>query len=221
MTQRPIKLYAVRHGKTIFNALDRMQGVGNSPLLESGKQEIREIGRHYATRGWQIGQTYHSVAPRTKETLDILQEEMGLNNTPIEAADIEEWNFGSFEGFDGGTWVNTKLIPHTAGKLSLEEMTFAEIADAFHTIDTRGITPNWEGLRDRITRGFEGIAQDLYPRQEDGLVVSHGKTMSTLYYILTGETFLAGIKNGGLLELSWDGQQLRVDSFEPDPLSES
>ena len=198
-----------------------MQGVENSPLLESGKQEIREIGRHYANRGWQIGQTFHSVAPRTKETLVILQEEMGLDATHIEAADIEEWNFGSFEGFDGCVWANTKLIPHTAGKSSLDEITFAEIADAFHTIDTLGVTPNWEGLRDRITRGFEGIAQDLYQRQEDGLVVSHGETMSTLYYILTGETFLSGIKNGGLLELSWYGQQLRVDRFEPNPLSES
>ena len=45
--------------------------------------------------------------------------------------------------------------------------------------------------------------------------------MSTLYYILTGETFLAGIKNGGLLELSWDGEQLHVDNFEPNVLGES
>ena len=113
------------------------------------------------------------------------------------------------------------LIPYTAGKSSLKEMTFAEIADAFHTIDTLGVTPNWEGLRDLILRGFEGVAQDLYQRQEDGLIVSHGKTMSTLYYILTGETFLAGIKNGGLLELSWDGEQLHVNNFEPDVLVES
>ena len=82
--------------------------------------------------------------------------------------------------------VNTELIPYTAGKSSLKEMTFAEIADAFHTIDTIGVTPNWEQLRDRILRGFEGIARDLYQRQEDGLIVSHGKTMSTLCYILTG-----------------------------------
>lgn len=38
MIKQPVKLYVVRHGKTIFNALDRMQGVGNSPLLESGKE---------------------------------------------------------------------------------------------------------------------------------------------------------------------------------------
>ena len=68
MTKQPVKLYVVRHGKTIFNALDRMQGVGDSPLLESGKEEIREMGRIYATRGWRIGQTFHSVrhAPRAR-----------------------------------------------------------------------------------------------------------------------------------------------------------
>ena len=46
-------------------------------------------------------------------------------------------------------------------------------------------------------------------------------TMSTLYYILIGETFLAGIKNGSLLELSWDGEQLHVDNFEPNVFGES
>ena len=51
MTKQPVKLYVVRHGETIFNVLDRMQGVGDSPLIESGKEEIREIGRHYAARG--------------------------------------------------------------------------------------------------------------------------------------------------------------------------
>ena len=65
------------------------------------------------------------------------------------------------------------------------------------------------------------MARDLHQRQEGGLIVSHGKTMSTLYYILTGETFLAGIKNGGLLELSWDGEKLHVDNFETDVLGES
>lgn len=66
MAKRPVKLYVVHHCKTIFNALDRMQGVGNSPLLESVKQEIREIGKHYATRDLRIGQTFHSVAPRPR-----------------------------------------------------------------------------------------------------------------------------------------------------------
>ena len=40
-------------------------------------------------------------------------------------------------------------------------------------------------------------------------------------YILTGETFLSGIKNCGLLEISLDGQQLHVDSFETDPMGDS
>lgn len=218
-TAAPIKVYVVRHGKTIFNAMDKIQGVANAPLIESGKQEIHAIGKHYATRGWEIHQTFHSIAPRTRETLAILQEELGLRTTPIEADDVEEWNFGSFEGFDNGKWLFLEVLPQVVGKSSLEEMTCDEIANALHTIDTLGIAPSWESLRDRIKRGFEGVARVLHQRQENGLIVSHGMTMLALYFILTGETILSGsIKNGGLLELTWDGNNFTIDALEPNIL---
>ena len=204
---KPVKVYVVRHGKTIFNAMDKIQGVANAPLIESGKQEIHAIGKHYATRGWEIHQTFHSIAPRTRETLAILQD------------DVEEWNFGSFEGFDNGKWLFLEVLPQVVGKSSLEEMTCDEIADAFHTIDTLGIAPSWENLRDRIKRGFEGVARVLHQRQENGLIVSHGMTMLALYFILTGETILSGsIKNGGLLELTWDSNKFHIDALEPNIL---
>ena len=31
MNAAPIKVYVVRHGKTIFNAMDKIQGVANAP----------------------------------------------------------------------------------------------------------------------------------------------------------------------------------------------
>lgn len=217
MTQ---KIYVVRHGKTIFNAMDRIQGVVNAPLIESGKQEIHQIGREFATRNWKIDRIFHSSAPRTLETLHILREEMGLNLDPIQAADVEEWNFGSWEGYDGGKWLFMEVLPRVAGKASLDEMTCPEIANTFKQIDTIGIAPDWDSLRNRILNGFTNVAKDLASRSENGLVVSHGMTMLALYYILTGDTIRSGsISNGGLLELTWDGETLKVDNLEPNILN--
>ena len=44
MAKQPVKLYVVHHGKTIFNALDRMQGVGTHPSLRAAKKRsVRSV----------------------------------------------------------------------------------------------------------------------------------------------------------------------------------
>lgn len=220
------KIYVIRHGKTIFNALDKIQGVCDSPLINSGVDEIRNIGKYYAKRNWQIDKVFHSSANRTKETLKIILSELDVNigidectHEPLlnKVEGIEEWNFGSWEGHAGGRDVFLELLPRVANKPSLYDMTCPEIANAFHQIDTLKVSPNWKNLRKRILTGFSGLASTLEDNQ-NALVVSHGMTMLALYYILTGTTLQSGsISNGGLLELSWNGSELTVDNLESSP----
>lgn len=213
------RIYVVRHGKTIFNAMDRVQGVCNAPLIDSGKAEIAAIGKRFAKRNWKIGATYHSYLGRTQETLDILKSELGLGMNSAIVHGIEEWNFGSFEGFENARWLFLEVLPRVVGKEKLEDMTCDEIANAFHEIDTLKIAPTWDELRERILNGFIEVARDCRAKGVNGLAVSHGMTMFALHYILTGDTLVSGsIKNGGLMELSFDGESLAVTSLEPNIL---
>ena len=98
-------------------------------------------------------------------------------------------------------------------------MTCDEIANAVHEIDTLGVVPTWDELRDQILNGFIELARDCRSKGVDGLAVSHGMTMLALHYILTGDTLVSGsIHNGGLLELSFDGESLAVTGLEPNIL---
>ena len=57
MTKQPVKLYVVRHGKTIFNAPDRMQGVRFARSVGSTPREDGESARPF---------TQWRHAPRTR-----------------------------------------------------------------------------------------------------------------------------------------------------------
>lgn len=40
-----LEVYLVRHGKTVFNKVGRLQGWSDSPLLPEGKEVARALGR--------------------------------------------------------------------------------------------------------------------------------------------------------------------------------
>lgn len=214
-----IKLYVVRHGKTIFNSLDYIQGDSNSPLIKSGIDELKHIAINFYNRGWDVRRCYHSNLKRTKDTLDILLEYMPnidrFNIPIIEADGIQEWSFGSYEGFNKAFWLFKNLLPNISGKNDLSELSCEEIANTFSKIDTLKMSENWDSLKSRIIKGFTDIAEDCIKSNSNAIVVSHGMTMLALYYILTGETIYPGsLKNGALLELSFDGSNFTIESLE-------
>lgn len=58
-----MKLYFVRHGKTLWNLEGRFQGAGgDSPLLEESKDEIRLLGKSLSKISFDA--VYTSDLPR-------------------------------------------------------------------------------------------------------------------------------------------------------------
>ena len=41
-------IYFVRHGQTIFNVFNRMQGWSDSPLTDQGKKTAKQVGQELA-----------------------------------------------------------------------------------------------------------------------------------------------------------------------------
>lgn len=89
-----MKIYFVRHGKTEWNKLKKMQGVVDIPLNEEG------IEQAYKTKelinNIEFDCAICSPLKRTKQTLDIILEN---KNIPIIYDErIIERNYGEFEG---------------------------------------------------------------------------------------------------------------------------
>ncbi len=45
-TQPKLTLLAIRHGETVLNIEKRYQGHGDSPLTETGRNQVSVLGRH-------------------------------------------------------------------------------------------------------------------------------------------------------------------------------
>ena len=87
-------LYIMRHGKTDWNAMRKLQGRTDIPLNEEGRQMAEHARTEYADIHFDI--CYCSPLIRAKETAEIV---LKGRNIPIITDDrLKEMSFGSYEG---------------------------------------------------------------------------------------------------------------------------
>ncbi|MCR4901796.1 MAG: histidine phosphatase family protein [Butyrivibrio sp.] len=87
-------LYIMRHGKTDWNELHKLQGQTDIPLNESGREMAREAGQKYSDINFDI--CYCSPLIRARETAEILLK--GRNIPIITDERLKEMGFGIYEG---------------------------------------------------------------------------------------------------------------------------
>ena len=93
-TDRTTRFSLLRHGKTVWNEEKRLQGRGDSPLTESGRQLVGVWAEQLKENGFD--RIIASNLGRVKETVAILNRVMEL---PVEYdARLQEQSWGSWEG---------------------------------------------------------------------------------------------------------------------------
>ena len=147
-----VNFYYVRHGRTLFNELGRMQGYCDSPLTKEGiamayeaKQDLKDI---------PFKRAYCSTSERCVDTAAIVLED---RNIPIRyCKGLKEMNFGTYEG--------TRMKNH------LEEIDQRRF-NTYDWSDAGG--ENRMMLEERVKKTY----QQIYEEASDGddiLIVSHG-----------------------------------------------
>ena len=63
-----LELWLVRHGKTVFNTLGRLQGWSDSPLTPEGCAAAADLGMRLAASGVRFDAAFASTAPRAVKT---------------------------------------------------------------------------------------------------------------------------------------------------------
>lgn len=92
-----ITIYFVRHGKTLLNTSDRVQGWVDSPLTPQGVTMAREVGE--GMKNIKFDRFYSSDAGRQRETMQVLLQQAGVKNYQLrELKGLREVFFGGFEG---------------------------------------------------------------------------------------------------------------------------
>lgn len=89
-----IHFYVVRHGQTLFNVRERIQGWSDSPLTELGFNQAKALGEKLDISDFKAA--YSSSSERALDTLDAV---LNGRTMPIHATKgLKEVSFGVLEG---------------------------------------------------------------------------------------------------------------------------
>jgi broad specificity phosphatase PhoE len=155
-----VEILLVRHGESVGNAEDRMQGQSDFPLSEAGRAQARRLGLWLSERALGWARLYASPLRRAAETARLVHEAAG-GPAPETEGSLAELRAGALEG-----------------------LTFAEIAERFPSYATRAITElgdfeefggeSYLAVQERATE----LRRRLEARHRDGaervLLVGHG-----------------------------------------------
>ena len=89
-------LYIVRHGETVWNTLDKMQGVKDSPLTEKGKHHAQRMWRKLKDLDADFSALYTIDLGRAFDTANLINSSLNLDLKTDER--LRERNMGVFEG---------------------------------------------------------------------------------------------------------------------------
>lgn len=93
-SDREARLILVRHGETVWNVQDRVQGHQDSPLTERGREQTGRAAKRLAKM--DIAAVYSSDTNRARETGGLIAAPHGLAVRPRE--DLRERSYGVLEG---------------------------------------------------------------------------------------------------------------------------
>lgn len=186
-------LYIMRHGKTDWNVLHKLQGRTDIPLNAEGRNMARKAAETYKDIHFDI--CYCSPLKRARETAEILLEG---RNIPILFDDrLKEMSFGEYEG--------TKSSFSTENKYQAENSQVNILFEA----PERYIPPkDGESFEDLYKRTGEFLKEVVLPQlkdEKDVLIIGHGAMNSSIVCqvkkIDIEHFWDAGIENCKLMKL--------------------
>ena len=182
-----MKLYFVRHGRTLWNLEGRFQGAsGDSPLLPESIDILKQLGQYL--KEIPFDKIYSSDLPRAIKSAEIIQSQL-QTQCPLETIpDLREWHLGKLEGL----------------KIATLNAIYPQQIKAFRTnlakFDTRMFEA--ESLYSTTQRTIQFIKSLKGSQAERVLIVGHGANLTASLRTLLGYKEPLLRKDGGLANAS-------------------
>jgi len=94
-------LILIRHGQSQWNLENRFTGWTDVPLTDRGVQDAHTAGKFLKSKGLQFDYAFTSRLQRASKTLEILLEELGQTDIPLEFdSALNERHYGSLQGLN-------------------------------------------------------------------------------------------------------------------------
>lgn len=184
-----VHLYLTRHGKTMLNVSDRVQGWSDAVLTPDGIAVAQDLGR--GLKDTPFASVYSSDSGRAMETARVVQEFSGQTQLPLQIDPrLREFNFGSYEADLNTTlWNDAARFDGLAMEDWLKKFTPKRFADTVAAMDRRRGTTHgktWPAedyatITKRLINALTEIASQQ-ARRGGGkvLVVSHGLAIAAV-----------------------------------------
>lgn len=176
-----IHLYLMRHGKTLFNEKNIVQGWCDSLLTEASIQEATKLQERFAS--FQIHKVYASPTMRARQTAHCVVPSLPIK----QKSQLMEINYGYLEGESAQT-----LALFYPNRYDFEHFEGFAGGESYHQAGPRFM----QGMRDIVAKASEG---------EHILVVSHGAIMTWFLHQLDA-SITTKVPNLHYAHLTYDGE---------------
>ena len=192
-----MKLYFVRHGRTVWNLEGRFQGAsGDSPLLSESIDILKQLGQHL--KKIHFDTIYSSDLPRAVKSAEIIQSQLQAPCPLKSIPDLREWQLGKLEGL----------------KIATLNAIYPQQIKAFRSnlaqFDTKMFEA--ESLYSTTQRTIQFIKSLKESSAERILIVGHGANLTASLRTLLGYKEAHLRKEGGLANASLT--VLETENFE-------
>lgn len=208
-----VTLYVTRHGKTMLNTTERVQGWADSPLTAEGVLVAEQLGRGLADTKFEA--LYTSDRGRTLETADIVMRHGAFELPVNQLKGLREFGFGKFEGeYNLFMW---ETVSKMHGFDSVEAFFDVHkhdaprvMIDAVADMDEAGMAENWDIFTERLLQSLDLICSE----QTDGnvLVICHGMVINILLSLLDPTRVDGPIENASVTKISYENGKYTVES---------
>lgn len=208
-----LTVYMVRHGQTLLNSYNRLQGWCDSPLTPKGTNDALSAGRHL--KDLTFDAAYSSDTTRAIKTLRFILKENEAENKPEPKTltYFREQSFGYFEGNDASqTWLMAGAIHgcRTYNDL-LEKYSLGYTRDLLHELDPFKDAESDAQYWQRLDAGFDYLLKKHQPDAKI-LLVSHSITIRSIVdrYDKNLGADVLGPRNGSVTKLLVDPNNIQV-----------
>lgn len=161
-------LYIMRHGKTDWNLLHRLQGHSDIPLNEEGRKMAQDAREKYKEIHFDV--CYCSPLVRAVETAEIFLS--GTNTPVIPDERLKEMGFGVYEGIG-----QSELAPDCPIHVLFEKPECYCVVEGGESFET---------LYERTGDFLKKVAMPLLAEGKNVLIVGHGAMNCSLISRIRG-----------------------------------
>lgn len=218
-----VVLYITRHGKTILNTMDRVQGWADTPLTPAGIEVAEFLGKGLQDIPFKAA--YSSDLGRARQTARIVLDNKGQGDMPVtEVPQVRETNFGSYEGeYNIRMWNDAALYLHYKSQKDLmadiadKPELMKDMVDAFKALETLGIGEDYNEVKARGQKAIREIAEKEAAKGGGNvLLVGHGMSIGIFLSDLDSsgkKPSAAHMGNAAVCKVIYKDRQFTLESF--------